>query len=152
MPSLPDPRTACWPASGKQVRMTDDATSVTRADQTSLKEYALLAPRLIKLVWKLARDPRVPARSKATLFLLAGYLILPVDIIPDFIPGIGQADDLLVAAFALDQILNRVPDEVVREHWDGDEDVLEIVRNILDIATSFVPGWLKRRFPSSLRR
>ncbi|MEA2497661.1 MAG: hypothetical protein QOH26_66, partial [Actinomycetota bacterium] len=43
-------------------------------DPTSLKEYALLAPRLVKLVWKLARDPRVPARSKATLFILAGYL------------------------------------------------------------------------------
>ena len=115
-------------------------------DQTSLKEYALLAPRLIKLVWKLSRDPRVPARSKATLFMLAGYLVLPVDLIPDFIPGIGQADDLLVAAFALDQILNRVPDHVVREHWDGEEDVLDVVRQILDISTAFIPSWLKNRF------
>ena len=115
-------------------------------DQTSLKEYALLAPRLIKLVWKLARDPRVPARAKATLFLLAGYLVLPVDLIPDFIPGIGQADDLLVAAFALDQILNRVPDHVVREHWEGEGDVLDVVRQILDISTSFIPSWLKNRF------
>ena len=113
---------------------------------TSLKEYALLAPRLVKLVWKLARDPRVPARAKATLFLLAGYLVLPVDVIPDFIPGIGQADDLLVAAFALDQILNRVPDRVVREHWDGEEDVLDVVRQILDISTGFVPSWVKSRF------
>ena len=117
-----------------------------RADQTSLKEYALLAPRLVKLVWNLARDPRVPARSKATLFMLAGYLVLPVDLIPDFIPGIGQADDLLVAAFALDQILNRVPDHVVREHWDGEDDVLDVVRQILDISTAFIPPWLKNRF------
>ncbi|MDQ3957773.1 MAG: YkvA family protein [Actinomycetota bacterium] len=113
---------------------------------TSLKEYALLAPRLVRLLWKLARDPRVPARSKATLFILAGYLLSPVDIVPDFIPGIGQLDDLVLAAFALDQMLNRVPDEVVREHWDGDEDVLEVVRNILDISTAYVPGWLKKRF------
>jgi uncharacterized membrane protein YkvA (DUF1232 family) len=119
--------------------------------QTSLKEYALLAPRLVRLVWRLARDPRVPPRTKAMLFVLVGYLASPVDLIPDFIAGLGQVDDLVVAAFALDQILNRVPDEVVREHWDGDEDILEIVRNILDISTSFVPGWLKRRFPSSLR-
>jgi uncharacterized membrane protein YkvA (DUF1232 family) len=114
--------------------------------QTSLKEYALLAPRLIKLIWKLARDPRVPARAKATLFLLAGYLVSPVDLIPDFLPGIGQVDDLVVAAFALDQILNRVPEEIVKEHWDGDEDVLDVVRQILDIATAFVPSWLRNRF------
>jgi hypothetical protein len=43
-------------------------------------------------------------------------------------------------------MLNRVPEEVVREHWEGDEDVLHIVREILDISTAFVPGWLKKRF------
>lgn len=123
------------------------AASPTRP--TGLKEYALLAPRLVKLVWRLARDPRVPARSKATLFVLVGYLASPVDLIPDFIPGLGQLDDIVIAAFALDHILNRVPDHVVREHWDGDEDVLEVVREVLDISTGFVPGWLKKRLSSS---
>ncbi len=116
---------------------------------TSLKEYVLLVPRLARLVWKLSRDPRVPARTKATMFVLAGYLLSPIDLIPDPIPGVGHVDDLVILAFALDQILNRVPDEVVREHWDGDEDVLEVVRHILDIATAYVPGWLKKRFSSS---
>ena len=118
------------------------------SSQTKLVEYGLLLPRLIKLVWKLARDPRVPARAKATLFLVGGYLISPIDVIPDFIPGIGQADDIFVVAFALDQILNRVPEEVVREHWEGDSDVLEVVREILDITTGFVPGWIKKRLGS----
>lgn len=117
-------------------------------EQTSLREYVLLLPRLLKLVWRLARDPRVPARSKATLFIVAGYLLSPVEFVPDFIPGLGQLDDLVVVAFALDQILNRVPDDVVREHWEGDEDVLEVVQHILDIATGFIPGWLKKRFDS----
>lgn len=116
------------------------------ARQTKLKEYALLAPRLVKLLWRLTRDPRVPARSKATLVLVAAYLAFPPDLIPDFLPGIGQADDLIVAAFALDQMLNRIPSHIVREHWDGDEDILEIIQQVLDIATSFVPGWLKARF------
>lgn len=116
---------------------------------TGLKEYALLAPRLVRLVYRLVRDPRVPARSKAALIVLAGYLASPIDLIPDFLVGLGQLDDLVVAAFALDQILNRVPDEVVIEHWDGDEDVLAIVRNILDISSSFVPKWVKRLLASS---
>lgn len=120
-----------------------------KPDQTSLKEYVLLVPRLGRLVWRLSRDPRVPARTKAATFLLAGYLVSPVDLIPEFIPGLGQLDDLVILAFALDHILNRVPDEVVLDHWDGDEDVLQVVRQILDISTAYVPGWLKKRFSSS---
>lgn len=116
------------------------------AQQTKLKEYALLVPNLAKLLWRLTRDPRVPARSKATLVILMGYVVSPIDIIPDFVPGVGQLDELVIAAFVLDQMLNRVPAEVVQEHWDGDKDILEIVQEILDISTAFVPAWLKNRF------
>jgi uncharacterized membrane protein YkvA (DUF1232 family) len=91
------------------------------------------------------RDKRVPARQKAILVMMGVYLASPIDIIPDFIPGLGHVDDLILVAFALDQIINRVPEECVREHWDGDEDVLEVVREILDIATGIVPEWLKKR-------
>lgn len=117
-----------------------------RPPQTSLKEYALILPRLVKLVWRLARDPRVPARSKAVLVVLGGYLASPYDVIPDFIPGLGQLDDIVVIAFALDQMVNRVAPEIVREHWEGEGDVLELVQEILDISTGFMPGWLKKRF------
>ena len=130
----------------------DGPTDIERRDspqQTQLKEYLLFAPRLIKLVWRLARDPRVPARPKATLLLLGAYLASPIDVIPDFIPGLGHVDDLVIAAFALDQMLNRVAPEVVREHWEGEEDVLQILKEILDISTAFVPGWLKKRFDRS---
>ncbi len=116
-----------------------------REGQTELKEYLLFFPRMIKLIWRLTRDPRVPARSKATLMLLGAYVMSPVDLIPDFIPGLGQLDDIIIAAFALDSILNRIPDHIVREHWDGDEDVLQVIREVLDIATAFMPTWLKNR-------
>ena len=116
------------------------------AEQTQLKEYLLFAPRLVKLLWRLARDPRVPARSKATLLVLGAYIASPIDVIPDFIPGLGHVDDLVILAFALDQMLNRVPSDIVREHWEGDEDVLQVLKEILDISTAFVPGWLKKRF------
>jgi uncharacterized membrane protein YkvA (DUF1232 family) len=120
---------------------------VTREDRSDrLREYALFAPRLVRLVYRLLKDERVPARSKAVLVVVAGYLVSPIDLIPDMIPGVGQFDDLLVAAFALDQILNRVPEHVVIEHWDGDEDVLRIVREILDISTGFMPVRIRKRF------
>ena len=134
--------------------MTDQTTPTTdlaeasgsRGSQTDIKQYLLLVPHLAKLLWRLARDPRVPARTKATLFLLGGYIASPLDLIPDMIPGIGQLDDIAIIAFALDQMLNRVPEEIVREHWEGDQDILEVVKEILDISTAFVPGWLRNRF------
>jgi uncharacterized membrane protein YkvA (DUF1232 family) len=110
-----------------------------------LKKYAGLAPKFAKLVGRLMKDPRVPARQKAILLVVGAYLVSPIDVVPDFIPGIGMLDDLVIAAFALDQILNRVPEECVREHWDGDEDILAVVREVLDIASGRVPDWLKRR-------
>ncbi|MBA2311966.1 MAG: DUF1232 domain-containing protein [Actinobacteria bacterium] len=117
------------------------------ARQTSLKEFALIAPRLVKLLARLMRDPRVPSRSKAILVLTAGYLVSPLDVIPDMVPGIGQLDDLVIVAFALDHILNRVPDEVLREHWDGDEDILDVIKQIVDIGAGLVPRWVKRILP-----
>ena len=133
--------------------MTDQTTTTTDIEpaggpspQTDVKEYLMLVPRLVKLLWRLARDPRVPARTKATLFLLGGYIASPIDLIPDALPGIGQLDDIAVIAFVLDQMLNRVPEEIVREHWEGDEDILQVVKEILDISTAFVPGWLRNRF------
>ena len=118
---------------------------LNRAEQQArLKEYLLIAPHLLKLVFRLLRDDRVPARSKAIVLMVAGYILSPVDIIPDFVVGVGQLDDLFLLAFALDQIINRVPGHVVEEHWGGTEDVLDVVREILDIASGFMPSWIRK--------
>jgi uncharacterized membrane protein YkvA (DUF1232 family) len=115
--------------------------------QTSLKEYALLAPRLIKLLARLMRDPRVQPRSKAVLLVTVAYLMSPIDVIPDMVPGVGQLDDIIIVAFALDHLLNRIPEELVREHWEGDEDVLAIVQHVVEIGAGLVPAWIKRFLP-----
>lgn len=125
--------------------MTSSEMVPAEKNRGKLGDYMMMVPQLIKLVWALTRDPRVPARTKAVLFVSLGYVISPIDVIPDFIVGIGKVDDLLVAAFALDQILNRVPEEVVREHWDGDEDILDLLREVLDIASGFIPASIKKR-------
>ena len=116
--------------------------------QTSLKEYAMAAPHLLKLLGRLLRDPRVPARSKAVFVFTIGYLVSPIDALPDFLPGgVGRVDDIVLIAFALDQILNRIEPDIVREHWDGNEDVLELVQHILEIGASLLPRWAKRLMP-----
>ena len=125
---------------------SSDALASKEEGRERLRHYARFVPAFGVLIYRLMRDPRVPARTKATLLVAAGYVVSPVDFIPDWILGLGRFDDLIVAAFALDQILNRVPEQVVLEHWDGDEDVLRLVREILDIATGFMPASIRRRF------
>jgi uncharacterized membrane protein YkvA (DUF1232 family) len=73
-------------------------------------------PAYARLVWALARDPRVPTQQKLVLGAIAGYLVFPIDIIPDFIPVLGQLDDLGVLIFGLDFFIRNAPKEVVEEH------------------------------------
>ncbi|HEV8228838.1 MAG TPA: YkvA family protein [Candidatus Limnocylindria bacterium] len=73
-------------------------------------------PAYGRLIWALARDPRVPVRQKLLLGGIAAYLAMPIDIIPDFIPVIGQLDDLGVLVFGLDFFIRNAPKDVVEEH------------------------------------
>jgi len=60
---------------------------VTRGRKEDARAFATFIPDCIVLVTRLARDPRVPRRRKLVLFGLVGYLALPFDLVPDFIPG-----------------------------------------------------------------
>jgi uncharacterized membrane protein YkvA (DUF1232 family) len=111
-----------------------------------LAELARSVPNVAKLVARLARDERVPARNKATLVVVGAYLVSPVDLVPAIVPGLGQLDDLVIAVLALDQLLNEVPADVVREHWDGPDDVLELIQETLRLVTGFVPARVRRLF------
>lgn len=109
-----------------------------------LREMARLLPNLVKLLGRLMRDPRVPFRTRAFVLVILGYLVSPIDLIPDAIPVLGQADDLVLAALALHHLINGVGEEVVQEHWDGSGDVLDVVKGIL--------AWGAERVPWPLRR
>ena len=73
-------------------------------------------PGYARLVWGLLRDRRVPPPQKMILVGIAGYLLMPFDIIPDFIPVLGQLDDLAVVLLALDLFIRTAPKDVVAEH------------------------------------
>ncbi len=109
-----------------------------------LREAALALPNLIKLLGRLMRDPRVPGRSKALVGLTLGYLLSPVDLLPDAIPVLGQADDLLLAAFAVSHLLRSAGEEVVLEHWDGSRDLLEVIHGTLDLGADLLPRPVRR--------
>jgi uncharacterized membrane protein YkvA (DUF1232 family) len=76
-------------------------------------------PDCLVLGRRLLRDPRVPRRRKLLLMFLIGYLALPFDLVPDFIPVVGLIDDAIVAALLLRLVLRSAGPDLLREHWPG---------------------------------
>ena len=73
-------------------------------------------PTYIRLVWALLRDGRVPAQQKLILVGIGAYLFFPIDLIPDFVPVLGQLDDLAVVLLGLDLFIRSAPADIVEEH------------------------------------
>jgi len=117
--------------------------AVIRPGASLLREAVASGPNLIKLAWRLLRDPRVPTRNKVVLGLALGYVASPLDLLPGLLP-IGFVDDVLLVALAVNRLLESVGEDVVREHWDGRGDVLDVVRTLLDLAADLVPHRLRR--------
>jgi uncharacterized membrane protein YkvA (DUF1232 family) len=84
-------------------------------------------PDCIVLVTRLARDARVPRRRKLVLFALVGYLALPFDLVPDFIPIAGQADDAVIVALILRHFVKAGGEPLIRELWPGPERSLRVI-------------------------
>jgi len=115
-----------------------------------LRELLWLGPRLARLIARLARDPRVPGRTKTVLAGVAVYLASPVDLIPDFIPLLGYLDDALLVAIVLDGLLNHVDRTVLLEHWPGDARSLDRAGRVAARLAAWVPRrWKARVFGSS---
>src|SRR5262249_5204298 len=93
----------------------------------SARALAGFIPDCVILCSRLLRDPRVPPRKKALLVALAGYLAMPFDLVPDFIPVAGQLDDVLVVALVMRSLLRSGGAALVREHWPGPEGSLALV-------------------------
>ncbi len=97
-------------------------------------------PSFGKLLWGLARDPRVSKTDKALVVGVLVYAALPADVIPDWIPGLGEVEDLFLVALALSRLLANAGEEVLEDHWDGDAETLDTLLEALDSASELLPG------------
>ena len=99
-----------------------------RPDDLRLREALRLLPDLLRLLRRLAVDSSVPRGARVRLWLLLAYLASPVDVVPDFLPVIGYADDAILVALVLRSVTRRAGDEALERHWPGTPEGLAAVR------------------------
>jgi uncharacterized membrane protein YkvA (DUF1232 family) len=92
---------------------------------------ARFMPDCVVLVRRLLGDARVPRRSKLPLAFAAAYLVVPIDLVPDFIPVAGQLDDAIVVGLALRGLLRGGSEDLLSEHWPGSARSLALVRRAM---------------------
>lgn len=95
-----------------------------------LTELLRILPDLLRLVARLARDRGLPRGVRVRLWLLLGYLVLPFDVVPDFIPVLGYADDAIIVAAVLRSTIRRAGAEAIARHWPGTPDGLVAVHRL----------------------
>ena len=91
-----------------------------------------LATQLIAL-WKLVRHPATPRPAKWAALAVLAYAISPIDLVPDFIPVLGYADDAIVVAWVLRSVVRRVGTDAVRARWPGTDDGFAALRRLTGI-------------------
>ncbi|MGY1814720.1 DUF1232 domain-containing protein [Blastococcus sp. SYSU D00820] len=98
-----------------------------RPGELTVREALRLLPDLVRLVRRLATDRSLPRGVRVRLWLLLGYLLSPVDLVPDVVPVLGYADDVVVVAVALRSVVRRAGTEAVARAWPGSPAGLAVV-------------------------
>jgi uncharacterized membrane protein YkvA (DUF1232 family) len=102
-------------------------------------DFLLLAPDVFILLWRLTTDRRVSAKNKAMLGSAIAYYVFPLDVMPEAILGpLGFLDDLVLGVYVLSRMLGDTDEAILREHWSGREDLLEMIRRVLAAADQLV--------------
>ena len=108
--------------------------AVARPKTTTLRTTKRLLPDTARLVARLARDHTIPLRTRLPVWLLVGYLAVPFDLVPDFIPVLGYADDVILVAVVLRRLGRKAGRAKLEEHWPGDPEGLAALDRLLRLS------------------
>lgn len=112
--------------------------------RSRMKNLLLFVPNLLLLSTRLMVDPRVPATERVLVAGAILYALIPFDFIPDMLPFIGQVDDAYLIAISLLRLMTVTDPRVVRQHWRGGGDVVELVGSTALLAKKFLPPRIRR--------
>jgi len=127
----------------------------TRADaKRTLLDTIRQIPSYLRLLGGLLLDRRVSTLDKALVAAAIAYVISPIDLIPDFIPFLGEVDDVFFMTLALQRLVSHAGRDVLLDHWHGDPDELDDLnlKEIIGAATLFLPVGVRTKLVSLVRR
>jgi len=104
-----------------------------------MKNVVMFVPNMVLLCGRLLTDPRVPRTEKALVAGAIIYALIPLDLIPDLIPFVGQVDDAYLIAITLLRLVDRTEPVVLREHWNGGGDIVQLVESMATLAGKLLP-------------
>ena len=118
--------------------------------QRRMKNLLLFIPNLMLLCARLMADPRVPTKERLLVAGAVIYVIIPFDLIPDMLPFVGQVDDAYLVALTLLRLMKVTEPDVVRGHWRGGGDVVELIGSTALIAGKLLPKRIRRVLTSKV--
>jgi uncharacterized membrane protein YkvA (DUF1232 family) len=110
--------------------------AVVRPRGMDWSETRRFVPDLVRLVRRLGADPSLPRGVRRRLWLLLGYLAFPLDLVPDVVPVLGYADDVIVVALVLRSVVRRAGRAAVDRHWEGTAEGLALVHRLSGSSTA----------------
>jgi uncharacterized membrane protein YkvA (DUF1232 family) len=116
-----------------------------------MKNLLMFLPNMIILSFRLMVDSRVPRTERALFAAAVIYAIIPLDFIPDMLPFIGQIDDLFLISLTLLRLIDRTDDRVLREHWRGGGDIVQLAESAATIAPLLIPRRVSRVLLSKVK-
>ena len=105
-------------------------------ETVTMKDALRLLPDLLRLIRRLAADSSIPAGVRVRLVLLLVYLLSPIDLVPDFVPVIGYADDVVIVALVLRSVVAQAGDDAVKRHWPGTPEGLQLILKLAGLGAA----------------
>ena len=112
--------------------------------KSRMKNLLMFLPNMVILSVRLMVDSRVPRTERALFAAAIIYAIIPFDFIPDMLPFVGQVDDLLLISMTLLRLVDRTDDTVVRQHWRGGGDIVQLAESVATVAPLLIPRRVSR--------
>lgn len=118
-----------------------------RGAKRTVMGYINQLPQFLGLLWGLFTDPRVAMMDKVLVAGAIAYIVTPMDLLPDFIPFLGEVDDVYLLVLALRRLMENAGRKVLLSHWTGDPEALRTLnlRVVIAAAAFFLPRRIRRR-------
>jgi len=105
----------------------------------------MFIPNLAKMLYRLIKEPQIPASEKALFLSALAYLVSPWDFLPDIVPFLGQIDDLLLLSLVLKRFMNIAGEDLLLQYWEGKQKLLFLLDSVLDLSSRFIPADIYNR-------